>query len=238
MEALFQKYVSRYNLQNPDIALKYHHSLRVMKLCEKYALQFGFTKEEVKLAMTIGLLHDLGRFEQLKVYHTYDDHKSIDHADYSIEQLFDKGLITYFVPNVRKYDKVIELAIKNHNKKEICGVTDPFILKFCYFIRDMDKLDVYYNMAILGEILLNTEDVPISKKVMAAIRNHETVNTKDRENQNDRIVTMLAFVFDIHYDLLIPKIKEYIDLIYQKLENKKYFEEVYTILDQYIEERI
>ena len=39
--------------------------------------------------MLIGLLHDIGRFEQVKVYDTFSDIDSIDHADYGVEILGD-----------------------------------------------------------------------------------------------------------------------------------------------------
>ncbi len=238
MKEKFYDYVSNYDLSNPDVQLKYHHSLRVMELSKKYAEKLDFSEEEVWLASIIGLLHDLGRFEQLKVYHTYNDHKSIDHADYSVEQLFDKQLIRYFIPSTRNYDQIIKQAIQNHNKKEIMEVKDEVTMKFCYFIRDMDKLDIYYNMAILGGIKSETEKVPISNAVLEAIRNRKTVDTNDRKGKNDFIATILAFVFDIHYDMLLPQVKEYIDIIYHKLEDQSYFEEVNQIIQQYIEERM
>lgn len=238
MKEKFDKYVSNYDLSNPNIELKYNHSLRVMDLSEKYAQKLGFNEEEIWLASVIGLLHDLGRFEQLRVYHTYDDYHSIDHADYSVEQLFDKQLIRYFIPSTRKYDEIIKQAIQNHNKREISGVTDEMTMKFCYFIRDMDKLDIYYNMAILGGIKTETDNVPLSNKVLEAIRKRETVNTNDRKVKNDFVATILAFVFDIHYDILLLQVKQYIEIIYNKLENQSYFEEVKQIIQQYIEERM
>ena len=82
MKEEFDKYVQNYDLNNIDIKRKYRHSYRVMNLSKRYATLLGFSKEDIELATVIGLLHDIGRFEQLKVYHTYDDTKSIDHALY------------------------------------------------------------------------------------------------------------------------------------------------------------
>ena len=36
-------------------------------------------EEDRELALLIALLHDIGRFEQLKVYNSYDDNR-FDHA--------------------------------------------------------------------------------------------------------------------------------------------------------------
>ncbi len=48
LEDAFNKYVSNYNLDNPDIKLKYYHSFRVMKLQEKYAKLLGWYDEILK----------------------------------------------------------------------------------------------------------------------------------------------------------------------------------------------
>ena len=86
----FTKYVNNYDMNDENIRLKYNHSIRVMELSRKYAQILGFNDEDIYLATLIGLLHDIGRFEQLKVYHSYNDRETIDHAEYGIEQLFDK----------------------------------------------------------------------------------------------------------------------------------------------------
>ena len=84
LEVAFDKYVSNYDLSNELIKLKYDHSYRVMELSIKYAKELEFSESDIELCKIIGLLHDFGRFEQLKVYNTFDDNKSIDHADYSV----------------------------------------------------------------------------------------------------------------------------------------------------------
>ena len=87
----FREYVSNYDLNNNDILSKYNHSIRVMKLMIKYAEKLNYTEEEKEICQIVGLLHDIGRFLQLKVFKTYIDYKSVDHDDYSVEQLFKKG---------------------------------------------------------------------------------------------------------------------------------------------------
>ena len=111
----FDDYVSNYDLNDINIKLKYNHSYRVCKLSEKYAKELGYSKEDIELASLIGLLHDIGRFEQLKVFHTYNDKNSIDHAEYGIKVLFEDGLINKFWNKKEDYD-LIKFAIKNHNK--------------------------------------------------------------------------------------------------------------------------
>jgi putative nucleotidyltransferase with HDIG domain len=145
----FNEYVSTYDLNNRDIKLKYNHSIRVMNLSKKYAKEIGFNEEDVKLATLIGLLHDIGRFEQLKVYNSYDDSKTIDHADYGVKILFDDNLIARFTNNKKDYN-VIRDAIKYHNKLALPKL-DTRTLKFARLIRDVDKIDIVYLMGKLNE---------------------------------------------------------------------------------------
>jgi len=236
LEEQFNNYVSNYDMNDKDIKLKYDHSFRVMKLQEKYAKELGFSKEDIEIAKIIGLLHDFGRFEQLRVYHTYDDFNSIDHADYSVEQLFDKNEIDKFKINKEWYP-IIKYAIKNHNKKDLEPCTDERTLMHARLIRDVDKLDIIFLFTEYDDYKELTGDEPISEVVMESIRNHHQVSKKDRKNRNDHIVTKMAFVFDVNSDIVLKKIKGYYKKYYKKLNNK-IFEEAYNIVMKYIDERL
>ena len=89
----FEKYISCYSLDESYMKLKHDHSVRVMELMGKYAKALGYSEDDIQLAKLIGLLHDIGRFEQYKVFGSDVDHETVDHADYSVVQLFDKNEI-------------------------------------------------------------------------------------------------------------------------------------------------
>lgn len=57
-------------------------------LCEKIADSLGMAEDERDLAWFTGLLHDVGRFEQLRNYGTFIDAESIDHAMYGAQNSF------------------------------------------------------------------------------------------------------------------------------------------------------
>ncbi len=58
--------------------MKIQHTFRVAGLCEQIARLLGLEKEEQDLGWFTGLLHDAGRFEQLKNYGTFIDAYSTD----------------------------------------------------------------------------------------------------------------------------------------------------------------
>ncbi len=238
MEEAFARYVSSYDLDDPNIKLKYEHSLRVMVLMMKYARLLGYSEEDIELAKVIGLLHDIGRFEQLKVYHTYNDLKSVDHADYSVVQLFDKGEIKLFTDREDWYS-IIEFAIKNHNKLAIPECSDEKTLRFAKLIRDIDKLDIIYLLGVLGDLNNKIDrNLDISNEVKDYVFRHLSVDSKIVNNYNERLVVQLAFVFDINNDVILEEFKGYLEAYYEQLEDDGRINDIYLEIMKYIDERI
>ena len=92
----FVDYVSNYDPKNPKIALKIAHTYRVAELCKQIAESINLSKEECDLAWLMGMLHDIGRFEQVRRYNTFVDAESVDHALLGCEILFEEGYIKAF----------------------------------------------------------------------------------------------------------------------------------------------
>ncbi len=86
--AAFNRYVEPYDASNPRIALKVDHTLRVAELADRIAAGSGFTQAGRDLAWLCGLLHDLGRFEQLRRWDTFNDGASASHAALGAHILF------------------------------------------------------------------------------------------------------------------------------------------------------
>ena len=166
---VFKKYTDNYDISDEKIKLKVDHTYRVAALGERIARSLGLGDDDTNLAWLIGMLHDIGRFEQLKNYGTFSDAESIDHAHYGVELLFEDGLIEKFASENAAKDlkgtkDLKETAVKFENKeketKEISeldilrtaiwnhsayrveeGLTDR-VKMFCNIIRDADKIDI------------------------------------------------------------------------------------------------
>lgn len=166
---VFKKYTDNYDISDEKIKLKVDHTYRVAALSERIACSLGLGDDDTNLAWLIGMLHDIGRFEQLKNYGTFSDAESIDHAHYGVELLFEDGLIEKFASENAAKDlkgtkDLKETAVKSENKeketKEISeldilrtaiwnhsayrveeGLTDR-VKMFCNIIRDADKIDI------------------------------------------------------------------------------------------------
>ncbi|MBQ4032157.1 MAG: HD domain-containing protein [Bacilli bacterium] len=237
LEEAFDKYVSSYNINDSYIKLKYNHSYRVMKLQEKYAKKLGFSEEDIELARVIGLLHDIGRFEQMKVFGNDDDSKTIDHADYSCVQLFDKGEIKRFVKREEWYP-IIEFAIKNHNKRVLENNPDERAMMHAKLIRDTDKIDIIFLIGKLREVDVTPTKDKIHKRVLNEFYKHKVIAIKDIKNLNDHIVLQYSFVYDVNYPVCLKELKKNFGYYFEVQKNNKEIENVYNYAMNYIEERL
>ncbi|SHK93052.1 HD domain-containing protein [Hespellia stercorisuis] len=139
---VFQSYVENYDLEGTKIKIKVNHTYRVAGLSEVIAQSLQLEQEDVDLAWLIGMLHDIGRFEQLRRFDTFHDAESVDHAKLAVKILFEDGLIRHFLSEV-KYDAIIQDAVQYHSAYRIPEEMDARTRQFCDIIRDADKVDIF-----------------------------------------------------------------------------------------------
>ena len=235
LEEEFDKYTNKYNLLDNNLKSKYNHSYRVMKYMVDYATMLGFNEHDIEISKIIGLLHDYGRFEQYTRYNSFIDRDTVDHADLSVEELFDKNEIVNYTDLKDEYD-LIKFAIKNHNKLSIEDTDDLRYIKFAKLIRDADKVDIMY--VLTNEIIRNGTDDLITKEVIECIKEHKAVPRKIVNNENDRILVDFSFAFDLNYDVCLKDYKNGFIEFYNHLGNKEMFKEYFDEVIKYIDERI
>ena len=232
----FINYVSNYDLNNIKIKLKYDHSIRVMNLMIKYAKELGFASYEVELASVIGLLHDIGRFEQLKEYDSFNDKETIDHATLGVKLLFEDNLIKKFWSNKDDYE-LIKFAIKNHNKLNIEKCNNEKFLKYAKLIRDTDKIDILYVYGVSDELKVRSENISISKPILNCIKDNKTVSYDLINNKNDELSVSFSYIFDINYDICLKEFLYNLNILYNKLEYKEKFKEIYMLINEYVKDK-
>ena len=143
--AAFCAYTSRYDPDNPMIRHKVEHTLRVAGNCERIAVSLRMDDGDVAFAWFLGLLHDIGRFEQVRRYGTFVDSVSVDHAEFGADLLFREGLIHDYPVGELSADRLslLETAIRQHNKLALPEGLNEKTRCFCDLIRDADKADIF-----------------------------------------------------------------------------------------------
>lgn len=245
----FTRYVENYKyLNNEKVERKYWHSLRVMEAAGNIAKSLNLTDEEIELAKLIGLLHDIGRFEQIKRYNTFSDLLSIDHGDLGTQILQESNYIRKYIES-NNYDSIILKAIKNHNKLKIEDGLSSKEMLFAKITRDADKIDIFYEGVEMFWVNQKERDIvgksDFTKEVVNDFNNHYIINRKNMKTDADDILSFIALIYDIYfkYDFIILKKEDYINRImnkfkFEKEETQKQLEEIKKVANEFIDEKL
>ncbi|MDD2435236.1 MAG: HD domain-containing protein [Bacilli bacterium] len=230
MEEIFKQYVSLFDMKIPEIERKYCHSLRVMELCEKIATSLNLSEKEIKLATMIGLLHDIGRFEQWKSHQSYSN-LIIDHGDLGVELLFGKKLIDQF--EIKENHEIIYAAIKYHNKYELPKLDKETEL-FCKIIRDADKLDIIFLVSNGEYDIINNGKEPVSKVNRNDFYEGKSLKNENIKNGNDKILLYFAFINNLNFEVSRKYIKDnyLVEKLYNNLKYQEPLKEYYLSIIQ------
>ena len=242
----FKEYVKKYNPEDEKIKIKIVHIEKVAENSKRIAQNLGLSQEDVELAELIGLLHDIGRFEQVRLYHTFVDKDSINHGEYGAKILFEDRLIRNFIKD-NKFDKIIKLAIVNHNRADIEEDLTERERLHAKIIRDADKTDIF-RILISGDKKAIWEkadlsDDKISDEIYREFVEDKRINYKERKTSADILVSHFNYVYDLNFPETKKIIRDnkYIDKLYQRFkfndtETMKRFNEIYRLSKEYIEQ--
>ena len=225
----FAEYVRNYDPSDEKIKLKIDHTYRVAGLCQRIAESLGLSEPDVDIAWLLGMLHDIGRFEQIRRFGTFNDVQSVDHAEFGADLLFKEGLIRKFaegyyeecelarsgneeaeqmIKNNEHHNKdtgLLEMAIRQHNKYRVKEDLTERQRMFCDILRDADKVDIFkVNADIPMEIIydVTTEELKngvITKEVLESFYKKETVLKSVRRSAVDHIVGYISLLFELVY---------------------------------------
>lgn len=229
----FDSYVAEYDVTNPRIALKVEHTLRVAELCERIAREAGFTPASIDLAWLCGLLHDIGRFEQLRRWDTFSDAASTSHAALGAEVLFGSegdgsatdttGIIHCFIDPNDELEEIVRAAVGFHSNYQLPEDLDIRTRAVCDVVRDADKLDILRvaSTDTVETVLNATEDELLASVVSPAIEDaffeHRTARYAERVTPVDYLVNLACFAFELVYPASL-EIADEQEFIYRALE--------------------
>lgn len=230
----FEEFVyNNFDFNEGAIRRKYYHSKRVSTISKKIAENLSWPLEDVKLATQIGLLHDIGRFDEWTTYKCFN--KNMDHGSYGAYLLNKEENALRFNIKENEKQKLLD-AIYYHNKLKLpASLKDN---KFCKLIRDADKLDIIYQLSQREIVMKNNTNV-ISKEVFKEFNKGVTITNKYVKTYADKVLSILALVYDINYAYTFELLKDfnYINKIYDNLENKEFYKDYFDKINKYIEKR-
>lgn len=223
----FKNYAQQFKVADNKVNIKITHTMGVVEVSGYIARNLNLSQEDIELAELIGLLHDIGRFEQAVKYDNYDDYDTIDHAELGVEILFKNGFIREFI-DTDKYGNIIEKAIRNHNKYEIEEGLDERELLFAKIIRDADKTDnfevkQYQDFESLFKASeQEVQEEKITDDIWNVFLQEKTIISSQRVTNMDKWLSYLAWVYDYNFAHSLQYLKEHdcINKVIDRLDYK------------------
>lgn len=216
----YREYLSAYNPQDPKIRLKIDHSFRVADLSERIAGSTGAsgsalfqliadtgTPIDSNFAWTIGLLHDIDRFEQVLQYGTFVDADSVDHAELGADLLLHEDLRKRLgLDALTEHERnLMDVAIRNHSAYRIAEGLTAEERAYCNILRDADKVDIFRVLCdtppeeiydVSSEELRSAE---VSPAVKQCFLDRTAVLREKRRTSIDKIVGHVCLTFELVY---------------------------------------
>ena len=210
----FDCFLDGFDRNNEKIKLKIVHTNEVVRCSGEIARRMNLPQADQELAELIALLHDIGRFEQVRKYNSFEP-DTMDHAHFGVEILFgtENPWIRSFVVSDR-WDEIIREAIGCHSDYSIGPIKDERILLHAKLIRDADKLDncrvkLADDMKVL--VGIDAEEVgaqSVTDLVFRTCMDGKSVRSADRVTKMDYWISYIAYFFDINFRETFQIIKE------------------------------
>ncbi len=213
----FKEYANLYDVKDIKIKLKIDHTYRVAEISSRIGAAVG---ADADFCWFLGLLHDIGRFEQLRLYGTFKDAESLDHAELGADILFHDGLIDNFpaefftipgtVGGEQERKTIAETAIRLHNKLSLPDTLDEGTLLHCRVLRDADKCDIF---RVLTEdpydkrnerIVISSRSgtaAPARSDVMDCVMAHRCVPRTFERTEVESLISQCCMPFELEYPI-------------------------------------
>ena len=249
----FRNYVAQYNAQDEKVKLKIDHTYRVAALCEQIAQSISLSSDDVDIAWFSGLLHDVGRFEQLRRFGTFNDAQSIDHAMYGAEILFDQEKIwDYIDRDAIMKDELLFLrkVISCHSAYRVPQDYTDREKQFADILRDADKIDILkVNVDVPLEEIYNVTskdlaNAEVTQAVMDSFaQKHATLRALKRTSV-DHVVGHISLAYELVYPYSVKVVVQqgYLDKLMhfqsQNPHTMEQFAQLRQMMDSYIADRL
>jgi len=242
----FKKYICNYDKENYRVKVKIIHMQNVSKIAKEIGERKKLELQDVQLAELIGLLHDIGRFEQAKIYDTFIDKDSVNHGELGVQILFEQGIIRNFIEDTQ-YDEIIRKAILNHNRDkrylEFSNAKEELHTKI---IRDADKTDILYQLTIAEkQPVWGKEDLSqekMSDEIYREFIEEKEIDYQERKTAVDLLVSHFAYIFDFNDKRALQIVKEndYFEKLYKRFQfqdtkTRERMEKIYQIVKENLE---
>lgn len=242
-----RSYYSTDTEDQKNILLKVEHTDNVCRNIVRIARGSSMDDDQTRLAETVALFHDVGRFSQYMKYKTFRDDISTNHGLLGSEILAEEKVLQRLPEDEQQ---MIIQAVKFHNAFAIPTVMESRVVLLLKLIRDADKADIfrvfikYYESPVEERASATAFKVPdtteYSAVMLSCIMNKHVASYANIRTENDFKLMKLSWVYDLHFNesvrLLVER--DYLNGIINKLPQTEEILSAVTILRDYVAQRL
>jgi len=202
---LYAAYVDGYREASGELPsmmeLKRVHTMNVVENARLIAEGERFSEDERECSLAAALLHDTGRYEQLKRYNTFRDSESVDHAVFSHDIVKERGWVS---------EPAILNAVLWHNRRDLPEKMERLEEIAAHTVRDADKLDIF---RVLEDRVANSDwrndsrafwnlatDRPPNPEVVECIENRLPVDYQNIKSLSDFVLIQVGWMISgLHF---------------------------------------
>ena len=211
----FEDYTRNYDLSNISIALKISHTYRVAEAAERIAKTVVSPQQKIiaeDFAWLLGMLHDIGRFEQVTKYGTFKDALSVDHAELGADILFCEGLFDKFADSealevsedeFKHLKEIAEIAVRLHNKLKIPEDMENEARLYTKILRDADKVDIFRVITEPPYDKRNVDGLYARSEIMQCVYEHRCVPRPASDlhyNELEYLIAQCCMAFELEFE--------------------------------------
>ncbi len=230
-----------------NISVKQDHTREVCLNAVRIGRGLHMSSEDLLLAETIALFHDVGRFPQFERYKTFDDSISVNHAALGAQVLREQNVLERLPKQDR--DLIIH-AVTLHNVFSLPNRLDENTLLFARLVRDADKLDIwrvfaeYYNQSEDGRasaVALGLPDTPAySRGILDCLNRGKMAVKSDLRTLNDFKLLQLSWLYDLNFSGSLQMVLErgYIETIARLLPDDEGIRSAVGAVREYVTKKL
>lgn len=205
----FTEYCREFYTSNEEdrknISLKEQHTYNVCRDIVLLAEEQALNQNEILIAETAALFHDIGRFRQYTEFKTFRDSISVNHGELGARILKEKMFLKDLSENERG---IIFTTVKFHNAFKIPDLKNSEAILFLKLVRDADKLDIwrlfieYYESPAndrASAVGLGFPDTPeYSREILSRLYKKQTAPLSMIKTLNDFRLLQLSWIYDLN----------------------------------------
>ncbi|GBD95591.1 MAG TPA: HD domain-containing protein [Nitrospirae bacterium] len=230
-----------------NIMLKVEHTRHVCRNIIDIGRDLSLKENEMILAETVALFHDIGRFPQYAKYKTFKDAVSVNHGLLGAKTLIQEKILGNLLPWEQE---LITLAVKFHSTLAVPTTVEERTKFFIKLIRDADKLDVYrvfiefYKSPDDQKASATAHGMPdtpgYSERMLESIKNKKIAPYSEVRNLNDFKLMKLSWVYDLNFRGTCKLLQErgYVNSLAEVLPQTDEIINVIKNIREFISERV